>query len=84
MRLRDADLLIKWMDEKDFSQARLSRYAECSRQFIHLLTIGERRTCTEPIAKRIEEALCVVPGTLFVAEKSPTTQQSVTRKGTAA
>lgn len=83
MRQRDPELTLQWMEKKDFSQARLARYADCSRQFIHLLVTGKRRTCTPPIARRIEEALGVVSGTLFVDEKSPTSKPSVSRKRTA-
>lgn len=84
MQLRDPNLLARYMDNADFSQARLARYVGCSRQFIHLLVTGERRTCTKPIAELIEEALRVLPETLFVPNKSSTTRRSVTRKGTAA
>lgn len=84
MRLRDAELLAKWMEEKDFSQARLARYADCKRQFIWQLLHGQRRTCTRPIARRIEEALGVVEGTLFLEEKSPTSKPSVSQQETAA
>lgn len=77
MRLRDADLLRRYMETQDFTQARLARYAECSRQFIHMLLNGDRRTCKPAVGRRIEEALRVLPGTLFVEEKSPATQQSV-------
>jgi hypothetical protein len=82
MRLRDPDLLKRYMDSADFSQARLSRYAECSRQFIHKLVSGQSRTCTPAVGERIEEALRVLPGTLFVLEKSTNGRRSVPRKGT--
>lgn len=71
MRLRDPKLLADYMKAGDFSQARLGRYAQCSRQFIHLLITGQRRTCTQAVARRIEEALRVLPGTLFEAHVSP-------------
>lgn len=64
-RLKDSALLVKWMEEKDMSQARLARYSECSRQFINQLVKGERNSCTPFIAERIEEGLGVVEGTLF-------------------
>ncbi len=83
-RLRDPQLLMNWMQEKDMSQARLGRYAECSRQFIYQLVRGDRNTCTPQIAERIEEGLGVVPGTLFEHFKSPNTRQSATDKGRAA
>ncbi len=84
MRVRDADLLVKYMENADFSQARLARYVGCSRQFIHLLVTGQRTTCTKPMAELIEEALRVLPETLFVPNKSPATTTRVARKRTAA
>lgn len=84
MRLRDADLLRRYMENADMNQARLARYVECDRQYIHMLVHGTRRSCGPRIARRIEEGLRVLPGTLFVEEKSPTTKQSVNRKKTAA
>lgn len=83
-RLRDPELLSRYMDAQDFSQARMARYVNRSRQFIHKLVAGQVRTCTVPVAERIEEALRVLPGTLFVEEKSPSTRTSVARKKTAA
>lgn len=81
-QLRDPDLLERWMKEKDMSQARLARYAECSRQFINQLVKGERNSCTPFIAERIEEGLAVVEGTIFDHKKSSQTvqKQSVTRR----
>lgn len=84
MQLRDAELLVGYMDHADFSQARLARYAGCSRQFISYLVNGDRRTCTKEIAALIEEALRVLPGTLFVPNKSSATRRSDTKPRTAA
>lgn len=80
MQLRDADLLADYMAAQKFSQARLARYAECSRQFIWALLNGDRNTCTKEVGTRIEEALSVLPGTLFVDSMSPTGRQSVVRQ----
>lgn len=77
MRLRSPQLLAAYMDANDFSQARLARYAGCSRQFVHLLLKGERTTCTKEIGTRIEEALRVLPDTLFVPSVSPEARQIV-------
>lgn len=77
MRLRDVDLLVRYIEDRDFSQARLGRYAGVSRQFIHKLTSGETRTCTQRVGELIEEALGVLPGTLFAAEESPVRRQRV-------
>lgn len=84
MQLRDPDLLSRYMENADFTQARLARYCGCSRQFIHLLVSGERRTCTKQIGELVEEALRVLPGTLFVPSKSPTTSRTGVQRGTAA
>lgn len=77
MRLRDVDLLVRYIEDRDFSQARLGRYAGVSRQFIHKLTSGETRTCSQRVGELIEEALAVLPGTLFAAEVSPVRRQRV-------
>lgn len=82
MRLRDPKLLQAHMEHADFSQARLARYAECKRQMIYKLVHGEARSCTPELGKRIEEALNVLPGTLFVLEKSTVARRSVPRKET--
>lgn len=84
MRVRDPELLTRYMENQDFSQARLARYVGCSRQFIHLLVTGERRTCTKQIGELIEEALRVLPGTLFVPSSSPTTTTRVASRKTSA
>lgn len=82
MRLRDAELLANYMKASDFSQARLGRYAQVSRQFINQLLRGERRTCTREVGQRIEEALRVLPGTLFVPKESLVVRRSVSRNRT--
>lgn len=83
MKLRDRELLAAYMAQKDFSQARLGRYAECKRQFIWALLHGDRNTCTEDVAKRIEEALGLLKGTLFEDSKSSANGPQV-KKQTAA
>lgn len=71
MKLRDPELLAGYMQMNDFTQARLGRYAGVSRQFIHMLVTGEKKTCTPAVGARIEEALRVLPGTLFAPNESP-------------
>jgi DNA-binding Xre family transcriptional regulator len=84
MRLRDPEQLKKHMRKKDFTQARLARYAGVSRQFIHMLvTTQERTTCTVEVARLIEEALGCIPGDLFDANVSPAKKQTA-KKGVAA
>lgn len=84
MQVRDPELLVAYMDNADFSQARLARYVGCSRQFIHMLVTGERTTCTKQVGELIEEALRVLPGTLFVAKRSPARTTRVNRPKTRA
>jgi plasmid maintenance system antidote protein VapI len=75
MRLRDPQRLQGYMQVQDCSQSRLARQAQCSRQFVHMLLTGQRRSCNDDIAARIEDCLGVLPGTLFVPSVSPTTEQ---------
>jgi DNA-binding XRE family transcriptional regulator len=77
MKLRDPALLAGYMQMNDFTQARLGRYAGVSRQFIHMLVTGEKKTCTPAVGARIEEALRVLPGTLFAPNESPQTRPLV-------
>jgi transcriptional regulator with XRE-family HTH domain len=66
MKLRDPQLMADYMAVRDFSQSRLARRAGCSRQFVwQLLNDPAKRTCTDEVAERIEEALSVLPGTIF-------------------
>jgi plasmid maintenance system antidote protein VapI len=75
MRLRDPQRLQGYMQVQDCSQSRLARRAQCSRQFVHMLLTGQRRSCNDDIAARIEDCLGVLPGTLFAPNVSPTTEQ---------
>lgn len=84
MRLRDPELLASHMRHRDFSQARLARYVGCSRQFIHLLLAGDRTTCSREVGELIEEALQVLPTTLFVPQGSPEKGSQIARRGRAA
>lgn len=73
MRLRDPKLLRSLMDAQDCSQSNLARQANCSRQFIHMMLNGTRRSCTDDVATAIESALRLLPGTVFDADDlSPT------------
>lgn len=71
MRLRDPRLLKAYMMLAGINQARLGRRAGCSRQFIHMLLTGEKRSCRSDVADRIEEAVRVRSGTLFVPTDQP-------------
>lgn len=80
MKLRDHKMLAQYMEKHDMSQARLGRFAECSRQFIHMLVTGEKNTCTPAVANRIEEALGLIPGTLFDPKVSHAEKQEDTAR----
>lgn len=80
MKLKDAGVLVAFMVAGDFSQARLARYAGVSRQFVHMLVTGEKRTCTPRVGSLIEEAFKVPPGTLFVSNDSPTARPAVAQR----
>lgn len=55
---------------RDFSMARLARYAGCSKSFISHLLAGRKSTCTPELACRIAEALEVPVTLLFVPNQS--------------
>jgi excisionase family DNA binding protein len=83
MKLRDKRLLAEYMDLRGFSCARLGRYAGVSRQFVWSLVNDEHRiTCSTEVGKLIEEALQVLPGTLFVPSGSTVTRPSVAHSRT--
>lgn len=77
MKLEKPELMADYMKAKGFSQARLARYAECSRQFIWALLNGDRNTCTKAVGDRIEEALSLLPGTLFLDSVSSDARPTV-------
>ena len=80
MTLTSAEVLVECMTEKDFTGARLARYAGCSRQFISQLITGKRNTCTPRLAVYISEALGVPLSVLFVPSGSSVAARSVKRK----
>ncbi|MEV7973301.1 helix-turn-helix transcriptional regulator [Cellulomonas sp. NPDC089187] len=79
MHLRDAHQLTRYLHAGGLSQADLGRAVGVSRQFIHMLTTGARRGCTGPVGARIEEALHLLPGTLFAPSESPDGRLGVNR-----
>lgn len=80
MQLRDPALLKTYMDARDFGYARLGRYAGVSRQFIwQLVNDPLQRTCSREVGRLVEEALSVLPGTLFMDSVSGGAQQSAAR-----
>lgn len=70
MKLRSKEILIAFMDDKDFSVTRLAQYAGCSRSFIGHLRSGHKTSCTPKLAQSIAEALDVPWTVLFDARAS--------------
>lgn len=77
MRVQSGETLRALMNQKNFSTARLGRYTDCSKSFIHRLCTGEKRSCSPKLAERIAEALDVPIGLLFVLEVSPDVGQNI-------
>lgn len=80
MRLISSDTLKALMEQKHYTHERMSRYAGCSRGFISHLTSGRKRSCSEPLADRIAEALDVPRSLLFVEMVSPATGRVVPQR----
>lgn len=70
MRVSSAEMLHATMKRRDFSMARLARYAGCSKSMIGHLTTGHKKTCSPELAERIAEALDVPLELLFVPQSS--------------
>lgn len=74
MRLRNRHELISRMEQRGLSVRELARWAACHPSMIGHLRTGLLSSCTPKLAARIEKALDVEPGTLFVetaAEDQP-------------
>ena len=84
MRVRDADLLRRYLTQPDVGYARAGRYADCSRQFIWQLANGEKHTCSDEVGERLEELTGVLAGTLFVREGSRIERRKIAPKASAA
>lgn len=65
MRLKSTEILIAFMNAKDFSTGRLATYAQCSRSMIGHLRSGHKKSCSPELADRIAEALGVPTIALF-------------------
>jgi len=77
MTLKSVQVLRAFMDQKDMNQARLARYAGCSRQFIWQILNEERKSMTPKIAVNIAEALDVPLEVLFVPSVASGDDRSV-------
>lgn len=84
MTLTSVQVLLAFMDQRDFNQARLARYAGCSRQFIWQLVKGEKKSMKPRTAMNIAEALDVPLEVLFVPSTASSTRQLVKTGRTAA
>lgn len=70
-------------ERRDFSMARLARYAGCSKSFISHLLAGRKNSCTPELAERIAEALQVPVTLLFVPSESADSGRNI-KRGSAA
>jgi hypothetical protein len=61
MYLTDPEQLRKWMAYRHLSYGDLGRAADVSRQFIHQLATGRKRTCKPKTARLIEKILLDPP-----------------------
>ncbi|WP_282775836.1 helix-turn-helix transcriptional regulator [Nocardia sp. CC201C] len=77
MRVASQETLRALMKQRNFSMARLARYAGCSKSFIHQLCDGTKKTCTAQLGARIAEALEVPVEILFVVEQSADSGRNV-------
>lgn len=81
MRLIDPQLLAQYIAQRDITNAQLGRRAGVSRQYIWKLVHNQRTSCMPTKAAAIEQALDLLPGTLFQAEsgksRSKTTKTKV-------
>jgi transcriptional regulator with XRE-family HTH domain len=84
MRVQSGATLRALMDQKNFSTARLGRYTDCSKSFIHRLCTGEKRSCSPKLAERIAEALDVPIEILFVLEASSDMGRNIQSRRTVA
>ena len=70
MKLRSAEVLRAFMNQKNFSVQRLATYAGCSKSFIGFLRTGDKTSCTRELAIEIARALDVPLEVLFEAKAS--------------
>lgn len=83
MRLTSPEMLRATMDRRNFSMARLARYAGCSKSMIGHLCSGHKTTCTPSLAIRIAEALDVPTELLFVPSLTTSRSQNISMRRTA-
>ena len=81
MRLRNRYELIARMEQRGLSVRELARWAACHPSMIGHLRTGVLSSCTPKLAARIEKALDVEPGTLFVEDRADRRASIVSHAG---
>lgn len=76
MRLTSPETLRSTMERGRLSGIQLAHIVGCNQSFINALARGARTSCTPELARRIAEALQVLPAYLFV--ESPQTTRTHT------
>lgn len=71
MQLRSRETLRALMTQEQVSLGVLASAVGVHRSFVSHLLAGRSRGCTEPLAARIADALCVPTPVLFRAEGQP-------------
>lgn len=77
MKLRSAEILRAFMNQKGFSMQRLATYSGCSKSFIGFLANGDKDSCTEDLAKNVARALDVPLEVLFERRVSATSGRNI-------
>lgn len=81
LKLRDVSLLNRYMADRDVTNAWLGRKAGCTRECVRQLRSGRLAGCQASLATRIEEALSLLPGTLFAPSESHSMSSKMTADG---
>lgn len=84
MKLRSAEVLRAFMNQKGFSMQRLATYSGCSKSFIGFLANGTKTSCTDALATEIARALDVPKDVLFEERVSAVSGRGDKRKVPAA
>lgn len=82
MQVANKDGLVREMQRKGFSLARMARYAGCHKSAIGHLMTGRNKTCTPALAQNIAEALDLDVELLFVPQLSTQQGRNVKRTRT--
>lgn len=80
MKLRSAEVLKAFMNQKGFSMQRLATYSGCSKSFIGFLANGTKTSCTQNLAEEIARALDVPVEVLFESRASDSVGSTIKRE----